>query len=107
MGRFGSAPGEIDTLVLGCTHYVFVENALHQLLGPHVQLVSTGEPVARQTQRLLAAANLLNASPPTGQRSSIQLLTTGDLQGLQAAAQRWLGLSAECCRAVSDAHDMG
>jgi glutamate racemase len=107
MGRFGSAPGEIDTLVLGCTHYVFVENALRQLLGPHVQLVSTGEPVARQTQRLLAAAKLLNASPPTGQRSSIQLLTTGDLQGLQAAAQRWLGLSAECCRAVSDAHDMG
>jgi glutamate racemase len=106
MGRFGSAPGEIDTLVLGCTHYVFVENALRQLLGPHVQLVSTGEPVARQTQRLLAAAKLLNASPPTGQRSSIQLLTTGDLQGLQAAAQRWLGLSAECCRAVSDAHDM-
>jgi glutamate racemase len=107
MGRFGSAPGEIDTLVLGCTHYVFVENALRQLLGPHVQLVSTGEPVARQTQRLLAAAKLLNASPPTGQRSSIQLLTTGDLQGLQAAAQRWLGLSAECCRAVSAAHDMG
>jgi len=107
MGRFGSAPGEIDTLVLGCTHYVFVETALRQLLGPHVQLVSTGEPVARQTQRLLAAAKLLNASPPTGQRSSIQLLTTGDLQGLQAAAQRWLGLSAECCRAVSDAHDMG
>ncbi len=107
MGRFGSAPGEIDTLVLGCTHYVFVENALRQLLGPDVQLVSTGEPVARQTQRLLAAAKLLNASPPTGHPPSIQLLTTGDLQGLQAAAQRWLGLSAACCRSVSDAHDMG
>ena len=107
MGRFGSAPGEIDTLVLGCTHYVFVENALRQLLGPDVQLVSTGEPVARQTQRLLASANLLNTSSSAGHPPPIELLTTGDLQGLQAAAQRWLGLSAECCRAISDAHGVG
>jgi len=107
MGQFGSAPGEIDTLVLGCTHYVFVENALRQLLGPDVQLVSTGEPVARQTQRLLASANLLNTSSSAGHPPPIELLTTGDLQGLQAAAQRWLGLSAECCRTISDAHGVG
>ena len=107
MGRFGAAPGQIDTLVLGCTHYVFVEQDLRQLLGPDVQLVSTGEPVARQTQRLLAAAQLLNGPLPAEHRPAVQLLTTGDLQGLQAAAQRWLGLSSGCCRVVSDTHDMG
>lgn len=107
MGRFGAAPGQIDTLVLGCTHYVFVEQDLRQLLGPDVQLVSTGEPVARQTQRLLAAAQLLNGPLPAGHPPAVQLLTTGDLQGLQAAAQRWLGLSSGCCRVVSDTHDMG
>ena len=100
MGHFGAAPGHIDTLVLGCTHYVFVENDLRRLLGPDVQLVSTGEPVARQTQRLLAAAGLLNPGDTNGAAQPMRLLTTGDLQGLQAAAQRWLGLPPEICEAV-------
>ncbi|ALK88262.1 glutamate racemase [Limnohabitans sp. 63ED37-2] len=100
MGRFGSASGDIDTLVLGCTHYVFVENDLRTLLGPNVQLVSTGAPVARQTYRLLAAAGLLNAAQPKGAAPTIRLLTTGDLKGLQAAAQRWLSLPEEACEAV-------
>ncbi|MEY3613457.1 MAG: Glutamate racemase, partial [Pseudomonadota bacterium] len=33
MGRFGAQPGEIDTLVLGCTHYVFVQDALQRIVG--------------------------------------------------------------------------
>jgi glutamate racemase len=100
MGHFGAAPGNIDTLVLGCTHYVFVEKNLRKLLGPDVQLVSTGEPVARQTQRLLAAAELLNNEKTDGAAQSVRLLTTGDLQGLQAAAKRWLGLPPEVCGAI-------
>jgi glutamate racemase len=100
MGRFGAAPGDIDTLVLGCTHYVFVENDLRLFLGPDVQLVSTGEPVARQTQRMLAAAELLNNEKTDGAEQPVRLLTTGDLQGLQAAAKRWMGLPPEVCRAV-------
>jgi glutamate racemase len=86
--------------VLGCTHYVFVEQNLRQLLGPDVQLVSTGEPVARQTHRLLAAAQLLNTRAPHGAAQPMRLMTTGDLQGLQAAAQRWLGLPPEVCWAI-------
>jgi glutamate racemase len=101
MGRFGSAPGDIDTLVLGCTHYVFVEKDLRQLLGPHVQLVSTGEAVARQTHRLLEAAEILNKEKTDGAVDPMRLFTTGDLQGLQAAAQRWLALPPEVCQAVT------
>jgi glutamate racemase len=100
MGRFGTGPGDIDTLVLGCTHYVFVEDALRQLLGPDVQLLSTGEAVARQTQRLLAAADLLNTQATHEAAQPMRLLTTGDLQGLQAAAMRWLGLPPELCEAA-------
>lgn len=100
MGRFGAATDEIDTLVLGCTHYVFVENDLRTLLGPDVQLVSTGEPVARQTHRLLAGADLLNTPNSEGSAPVMRLLTTGDCKGLQAAADRWLGLPDEVCEAV-------
>lgn len=98
MGTFGTAPGQMDTLVLGCTHYVFVENQLQALLGPHVQLVSTGEAVARQTRRLLETHGLLRSGPaPLSAAQRMRLFTTGDLNGLQAAAQRWLGLPAEAC----------
>jgi glutamate racemase len=99
MGRFGSNAGEIDTLVLGCTHYVFVQSDLQQLLGPQVRLVSTGEPVARQTRRLLeAAGSLRHASSDEPQ--ALRLFTTGDLSGLQAAATRWLDAPAGVCAKV-------
>ena len=101
MGAFGNAPGQMDTLVLGCTHYVFAQDELQALLGPSVRLVSTGEPVARQTRRLLEASGLLRSGPaPLSAAARMQLFTTGDLHGLQAAAHRWLGLPASCCHAA-------
>jgi glutamate racemase len=98
LGIFGQDEGQIDTLVLGCTHYVFAQQELQQLLGPQVQLVSTGEPVARQTHRLLEAAHLLRHEPaPQSAGNRVQLFTTGHLSGLKAAAQRWLQLNASHC----------
>ena len=106
MGSFGTGPGQMDTLVLGCTHYIFVAHELRALVGPEVQFIETGEPVARQTRRLLEAADLL-ALPPSGQPTSpegpepVQLLTTGPVAMMQAAAQRWLNLPARLCQSVS------
>lgn len=88
MGPFGINSGQIDTLVLGCTHYVFVAPYLRTQLGDAVQLIDTGAPVARQTRRLLAAAQGLSDTG-TGQ---VQLLATGEAEGLHTAAIRWLGL---------------
>jgi glutamate racemase len=85
---FGTAPGEIDTLVLGCTHYPFAAEVFRELLGPDVQLVETGEPVARQTRRQLEAQDLLN---PHGS-GQVRFQTSGEPQALRAAAARWLGI---------------
>ncbi|MDD2712543.1 MAG: glutamate racemase [Simplicispira sp.] len=101
MGRFGINPGEIDTLVLGCTHYVFAQNELRELLGPHIQLIATGEPVARQTRRLLQAAGALASENPAAAPPLPQLLTTGPLAPLQTAAARWLQLPRECCSSLA------
>ena len=106
MGSFGTGPGQMDTLVLGCTHYIFVAHELRALVGPEVQFIETGEPVARQTRRLLEAAGLL-ALPPSEQPTSpegpepVQLLTTGPVAMMQAAAQLWLNLPARLCQSVS------
>lgn len=91
MGRFGTGADAIDTLVLGCTHYPFAAAVLRQLVGPDVQLLETGEPVARQTQRLLAAAKLLATRT---QRGRITLLASGPALTLHTAAARWLAAQA-------------
>jgi glutamate racemase len=49
---------------------------------------------------LLAVAQLLNTQARHGAAQPVRLMTTGDLQGLQAAAQRWLDLPPEVCVAV-------
>jgi glutamate racemase len=72
------------------------------LLGPQVQLVSTGDAGARQTRRLLEVAALLHQGGVSTTPNS-RLLTTGDLRSLQAAAQRWLGLPPQICQGVSAA----
>lgn len=94
LGLFGGARGEIDTLVLGCTHYVFVEDTLRGLLGPAVTLIETGEPVARQTRRLLDQHGLLAPAGSRAGAAPVELISTGDAQLLEAAASRWLGLTA-------------
>ena len=101
MGSFGSAPGAIDTVVLGCTHYVFAQDRLAHLLGTQVALVATSQAVARQTRRLLEAAGQRRSGPVSGitghDAKRVHLLASGDLQSLQAAAQRWLGLPPLTC----------
>jgi glutamate racemase len=88
MGEFGTRQHQIDTLVLGCTHYPFAASYLHALLGPQVQLIESGEPVARQTRRLLEAHAALGSGP--SQR--IRLFATGHSEHLQTAARDWLQL---------------
>jgi glutamate racemase len=90
MGRFGSQVDEIDTLVLGCTHYPFASETLRGLLGPDVVLVSTGEAVARQLRRVLPAP-AAPAHPAVSGR--IQLFATGPQDSLLAAAKHRLDLS--------------
>ncbi|MBA3058260.1 MAG: glutamate racemase [Gammaproteobacteria bacterium] len=86
MGQFGINIGEIDTLVLGCTHYPFASDALRQWVGPGVQLIDPGEAVARQTRRQLPEQSC------DDNLGTCQLLSTGATSVLHDAAQRWLGL---------------
>ena len=90
MGTFGVKNGQIDTLVLGCTHYPFVEPQLRELLGPQVRFVATGEPVARQTRRLLQAARNAASGQAAARKGRLLLCSTGSTAALKAAARRWL-----------------
>ena len=59
----GPYVGQLDALVLGCTHYPFVQRTIRKVLGPDVTLLHGGEGTARETKRRLAAADLLRTGP--------------------------------------------
>jgi glutamate racemase len=107
LGAFGLKTGEMDTLVLGCTHYVFAKDDLRSLLGPDIQLIDTGAAVARQTRRVLQAQGMLATEPAASgpglelaPSAQVRLATTGSLYALQAAAERWLAIGSAQCRAT-------
>jgi glutamate racemase len=88
LAPYGTQAGEIDTLVLGCTHYPFARSTLQALAGKAVALIDSGAPVARQTRRLLEAGPGLHAATPGG----VKLLASGYPERLGAAMQHWLHL---------------
>ncbi|CAJ0734516.1 Glutamate racemase [Ralstonia mannitolilytica] len=76
-----------DTLVLGCTHYPFLEDAIREIAGDRLTLIDTGHAVARHLGRTLAAAGL-HAS---GRAASPRFMSTGDVLPLQAMVAALLG----------------
>ncbi len=102
IGTFGSSNDEIDTLVLGCTHYLFAERELRICTGPNVTFIEPGVPVARQARRLLERRGALRDSSNTSglhlsaadalsrPSGTLHLLSTADIAMLRHAAQRWL-----------------
>jgi glutamate racemase len=89
MGDFGRQPGQMDQLVLGCTHYPLVSDVLQSLVGTSVDLLEAGAPVSLQTRRVLSQADLLFAGRAGG---ATRLLSTGTAEALSGNALRWLGL---------------
>jgi len=55
--------GKLDALVLGCTHFPFVSQAISQVLGKDVALLDGGSGTARETRRRLTEADLLYDGP--------------------------------------------
>ncbi|QCW98931.1 glutamate racemase [Aggregatimonas sangjinii] len=66
----------IDHLVLGCTHYPYLIPILKELLPERVQVIDSGEAVARQTKAVLLKNTLENTSQ-TKERS--EFYTNADL----------------------------
>jgi len=64
-----------DTLVLGCTHYVFLEPLIREVAGPAVAVVNPAPAVARQLHRRLTATGLRGTAAAEG---SQRFYCTGD-----------------------------
>lgn len=93
---------EVDTVVLGCTHYPFVRPLFAQALGPDVMIMDTADAVAAHTARVcgmstrqqsaksenLAISRNANHKSP----SEVHLFSSGNPHHLAEVAKKWLGL---------------
>jgi glutamate racemase len=57
---------QIDCLVLGCTHYPYLIPQIREITGEKVQIIDSGEAVAKQTKAILEKHQLLNIDTKKG-----------------------------------------
>ena len=79
----------LDTLVLGCTHYPLLTGALSLVMGDQVTLVSSAEETAKDVYRKLTELDLL--APVTAPVAPHEFLATGDPAPFTRLGQRFLG----------------
>ena len=85
---------QIDTLVLGCTHYPFLRGAISQVVGRQVALVSSDVETAGEVYRVLTDRGLLRA--PNGREPTVRYEATGeDTAGFVELARRMLGIGID------------
>ena len=74
----------VDTIVLGCTHFPLVEEAISEIAGKLVTLVNPAPAVARQLVRVLEAQNLLaDAGDSILKLRSHSVMTSGNMERLK------------------------
>jgi glutamate racemase len=78
---------DVDTVILGSTHYPLCAPMLQRMLGRGVSLVSAGAGVARGVERALAAKGLV--SPRTGE-GTYRFQCTADVASFKALGTRFL-----------------
>jgi glutamate racemase len=83
----------IDALVLACTHYLFVQALISELIGPDVILLDPSEGVARWTAQLLEQRSL---SAPHDREGETIFISTGDVHYLAKMAGRLIGETGSC-----------
>jgi glutamate racemase len=78
----------IDTVVLGCTHYPFVIPLIQEIVGENVRVIDPAPAVARQVRRVLDARGLKKEAGGAGK---IELFTSGNVAELTSLLPMLLG----------------
>jgi glutamate racemase len=80
---------DVDTVILGCTHYPLIRPILQRVFGRGVTLVFSAEETAREAAETLERKGMENAAEREG---SYRFLTTGDPELFREMGRRFLQL---------------
>jgi glutamate racemase len=87
----------IDTVVLGCTHYPFVIPLIQEIVGENVRVIDPAPAIARQVRRVLEAKGLKSDPDRPG---GMKLFTSGNVEELASLLPMLLGESAQIKKAI-------
>jgi glutamate racemase len=76
---------QIDTLILGCTHYPVLRNLIQRKIGTRVNLVDSAEAIAIQVQRHLAACGGKSVASSSG-KGRCRIFVTDTAEQFQKTA---------------------
>jgi glutamate racemase len=80
----------LDCLILGCTHYPFLQDTIGKAMGPQVELINSAEETAREVSAILYHRGELAKSAEAPKH---RFICSGDPVLFQLIAERWLGES--------------
>ena len=80
---------DVDTVILGCTHYPLVRPLLQRILGRDVRLITAGHAMAATVERILEARDL---STPDRTEGSYSFVCTGEPDRFREIGTRFLQL---------------
>jgi glutamate racemase len=83
----------IDTLVLGCTHYPLLKEAIGKVTNGKISLIDSAESCALYVKERLAALKLLSTN--RRHRGTIQPFVTDEVERFDELAARFLGQKTE------------
>lgn len=76
----------VDTLVVGCTHFIFVEELLHHMLNGTAEVIDSREGVTQQALRMLNKNNIARTAPAGVKPVQNRFFVSG--KGLEKAAEK-------------------
>jgi glutamate racemase len=82
---------EVDTLVLGCTHYPLLARTIGDVMGPDVVLVSSADETAFEVRARLGGA----MAPRSGYQREVHFVTSGEVDTFRDLGARFLGPEVE------------
>jgi glutamate racemase len=93
----------IDVLVLGCTHFPALHAVIERVAGPKVQIVDSGQAIARRTRAVLERTALLaSETGPALKDERLEIWSSGDPAIFHSVATHILALPVSARQASLD-----
>jgi len=78
---------QVDTLILGCTHYPFLEKVITEVMGPKVRLINPAYNTVLDLKKILEEKDLLNSDEDRQEH----YYTSGNPDNMERIAKKLLG----------------
>jgi glutamate racemase len=92
---------DIDILVLGCTHFPVLRPVIERVAGPKVQVIDSGQAIARRTRSVLQAEALFAPSTLLSNGGgTLEIWSSGDPVAFSHRATHILGLPVQARQAT-------